>query len=142
MVTFLGLAVIFFVGVQLALMLVTLLLPGFNANQAQSNGIITTAKQQPILAIFALVILPPMLEETLFRGLMFPTLSKRIGLVWGAILSSALFGFAHLQANISVYTFVLGLVLCFMYVKLKSTIPGMLLHMLNNYVAFIVTFHK
>ena len=139
---FLALGVVFFLGVQLILLLVTVLVPHFNANQAQSNGIISNAKQQPLLAIVTLVVLPPILEETLFRGFMFPTFSKKVGLVWGAILSSALFGIAHWQANISVYTFVLGLVLCFMYVKLKSTVPGMFLHMLNNYVAFLAMFHK
>lgn len=139
---FFGFLVIFLLGVQLILTLVSVLVPGFNANQAQTNGIISTAHQQPILALISLVILPPMLEETLFRGFIFPALSKKMGLFWGAIVSSALFGIAHLQANISVYTFVLALVLCYLYVKLKSIVPGIFLHMLNNYLAFMMMYHK
>jgi len=33
-------------------------------------------------------------------------------------------------------------VLCFMYVKLKSTVPGMVLHMLNNLLAFAALSQK
>jgi hypothetical protein len=68
----------------------------------------------------------------------FPALAKRTGLVWGAIFSSALFGLAHGQANLFVYTMILGLVLCFIYVRTKSIVPGIILHMLNNFLAFIV----
>lgn len=138
----LGMFLVFYVGVNLLLDLVTVLVPGFNANQAQNNGIITTAHQAPNLALFALVVVPPILEETLFRGLIFESLSKKWGVVWGAIASSALFGLAHMQANIGVYTFALGLVLCFLYVRMKSIIPGMFLHMLNNYIAFMMIYHK
>ena len=88
------------------------------------------------------MLVPPVLEETIFRGFIFPAISKRTGVIWGAILSSALFGLAHAQGNITVYTFVLGLVLCFMYVRLRSILPGMALHMLNNYLAFLAYTQK
>jgi uncharacterized protein len=57
--------------------------------------------------------------------------------MWGAVLSSGLFALAHGQANIAIYTFPLGLLLCFMYVRLGSIVPGMALHMINNYLAFV-----
>ncbi len=83
------------------------------------------------------MILPPIIEETVFRGFIFPAFAKKWGVIWGAIASSILFGFAHLQANVGVYTFVIGLLLCFLYVRLKSIIPGIFFHMLNNYLAFV-----
>lgn len=129
--------VIFVVLSNLALDLVTVLVPGFNPNQAQQNDFIGASKSHTSLALVALVLLPPVLEETIFRGFLFPALAKRWGVVWGAVISSAIFGIAHAQANISIYTFVLGLLLCYMYVRLKSIFPGMALHMLNNYLAFI-----
>jgi len=137
-----GILVIFVVLSNLALDLVTVLVPGFNPNQTQQNDFIGAAPQHHSLALVALVLLPPVLEETIFRGFLFPALAKKWGVVWGAVLSSAVFGIAHAQANISIYTFVLGLLLCFMYLKLKSIFPGMLLHMLNNYLAFIALTNK
>ncbi len=138
-----GILVVFVASIGIILGLVSVLVPGFNANQPQTNDFTgATSGSGHSLALVALVLLPPVLEETIFRGFIFPALSKRAGVVWGAILSSALFGLAHLQANISVYTFVLGLLLCFMYVRLKSIVPGIFVHMLNNYLAFIALSSK
>jgi membrane protease YdiL (CAAX protease family) len=127
----------FMVAANALLWLVSTLVPTFDANQAQENEFIGAAGAHPSLALVALVLMPPILEETIFRGFMFPALAKRVGVMGGAILSSILFGIAHWQANIGIYTFVLGLLLCFMYVRLRSIVPGILLHMLNNYLALI-----
>jgi membrane protease YdiL (CAAX protease family) len=136
-----GILLFFIVVSNLLLLLVQVLVPGFNANQAQT-GDQTIASGSHSLAIIALVLLPPILEETIFRGFLFAALAKRWGMVWGAIISSAIFGIAHWQANISLYTFVLGLLLCFMYVRLKSIVPGIFVHMLNNYLAYIALTSK
>ncbi len=119
------------------LWLVSVLDPSFNANQPQENDFLGGADTHRTLALIALVVVPPIIEETVFRGFIFPALAKRWGMVAGAIGSSLLFGLAHLQANVGVYTFVLGLLLCFLYVRLRSIFPGVILHMLNNYIAFI-----
>ncbi len=88
------------------------------------------------------MLIPPIIEETVFRGFIFPAFSKRFGVIIGALLSSLLFGFAHLQYNVGVYTVVLGLLLCLLYIKLRSIVPGIFLHMLNNYLAFVALTHK
>ena len=126
----------------LLLTLVSLLDPSFNANQAQTNEYTGAVKTNRSLTLIALVLIPPIIEETVFRGFIFPAMAKKWGIIWGAIGSSALFGIAHLQANVSIYTFALGLVLCFFYVKLKSIFPGMAIHMLNNFLAFYALYSK
>ena len=128
----------FSIGVNVLLALISVLVPAFNANQTQANDFIgTAASSHQLIALLAVVVIPAIVEETVFRGFVFPAISGRVGLIVGAIGSSLLFGLAHLQANISIYTFFLGLLLCFMYVKLRSIFPGMALHMLNNYLAFV-----
>lgn len=133
--------IVFSIGVYALTTLVIFLLPAFNANQAQTNGFTTQTIVHPSLTLLALVIIPPIIEETVFRGFIFPALSKRYGLIFGAVMTSLLFGLAHLQANVSVYTFVLSLALCFMYVRLRSIVPGIGLHMLNNYLAYYALSH-
>ncbi len=129
--------VVFIALAYIALIATKLLLPGFDPNQAQVNEFTKAITGNArIISFFALVIIPPVIEEIVFRGFMFPAFSGRVGLLFGALFSSLLFGFAHLQANVGVYTVVLGLLLCFMYKKTNSIIPGMILHMINNYVAF------
>lgn len=116
--------------------LLTQLIPSFNASQPQVNEFTSNASAAPNLSLLALVILPPLFEETVFRGFIFPALSDRFGVVIGIIASSALFAVAHLQLNVSIYTFVLGTILAIMYWKLRSIWPGIFLHLLNNYLAF------
>ncbi len=99
-------------------------------------------KVPSLLSLWALVIIPPIIEEIVFRGFMFPAFAKRFGVVLGAVVSSLLFAVAHLQLNVSVYTFILGLLLCFLYVRLGSTIPGIGIHMLNNYLAYMALNQK
>lgn len=132
-----GILVVFTVAANVLLWLAGVLVPGFDPNQAQENEFIGAADQHQNLALIALVLLPPILEETIFRGFMFPAIAKRTGVIWGAVLSSLIFGVAHFQANVGVYTFILGLLLCFMYVRLRSIVPGIFLHMVNNYLAFL-----
>lgn len=128
----------FTIGVNLLLALVSVLVPAFNANQTQVNDFTgSAASSHQLIALLAVVVIPAIIEETVFRGFIFPAIAGRFGLIIGALGSSVLFGLAHLQANISIYTFLLGLLLCFMYVKLRSIFPGMALHMLNNYLAFL-----
>jgi uncharacterized protein len=134
--------VIFFVGILAIYALIQAFLPSFNPDQAQSNEFTNAAPAFRLISLLALVVIPPLVEEPVFRGFIFPAFSKRYGLVAGALISSLLFGFAHLQANVSVYTFVIGLLLCFMYTRLNSIIPGIVLHMLNNYLAFSALNHN
>jgi membrane protease YdiL (CAAX protease family) len=138
----LGILLFFILASAAILTLVSILIPSFNANQSQSNQFIPDVHTHTSVALIALVLLPPFLEETIFRGFLFPALAKKWGVWIGAIVSSIIFGLAHWQANISIYTFVLGLLLCFMYVKLKSIVPGIFVHMLNNYLAFIALYSK
>lgn len=129
--------VVFIIGIELIYQLVQFLMPGFDPNQAQENEFTGAAPQFKLFSLLALVIFPPLVEEAIFRGFMFPAFSKRLGLIGGAIGSSILFGLAHMQANIVVYTFFIGLVLCFLYARTKSIIPGIILHMINNYLAYM-----
>lgn len=129
--------VVFVALAYMALVVTKILLPGFDPDQAQINEFTSAVTGNArIVSFLALVVIPPIVEEILFRGFMFPAFTGRVGIFLGALASSLLFGLAHLQANVGVYTVVLGLLLCYMYKRTGSIIPGMALHMINNYVAF------
>lgn len=82
------------------------------------------------------VLVAPVVEETLFRGILFGSLTKRFSAVWAALISSIVFGLLHGQTNVIIYTFFLGLILCWLYKRSGSIVPGILLHLLNNIIAF------
>lgn len=94
------------------------------------------------LSFVASVLVAPVVEEIMFRGTMFPALSRRMPIWIAAIISSLGFAILHGQMNVGIYTFLLGLLLCWLYRKSDSIIPGMFLHFLNNAVAFWLLVHS
>jgi uncharacterized protein len=85
----------------------------------------------------AVVLVAPFFEELLFRGIILRGLLARMSAGRAVVLSSLLFGAMH--ANI--YQFVdagaLGLVLGWLYVRFRSTLPCIVLHAVTNALAML-----
>lgn len=79
----------------------------------------------------------PIIEEIYFRGFLLPAFSKH-SFLFGALISSLFFGLLHFQLNVAIYTFILGMFLAYMYYRLGSIVPGIILHMGNNLIAFLL----
>lgn len=84
----------------------------------------------------ALVVTASVLEEAFFRGLLLPGFEVRYGARRAVLLSAALFSLAHLNPVQFVSTFLLGLVLGWLFVRTRSILPCVALHALNNGTAF------
>jgi membrane protease YdiL (CAAX protease family) len=50
-----------------------------------------TALALMIMSVF----LAPLVEETIFRGFLYPVLARHAGVVWGVLLTGILFGLMH-----------------------------------------------
>ena len=94
-----------------------------------SNGLMS---QSLVLAILGNVVAAPILEEIIFRGLIFDRLRKGMPVVLAAILASICFGLAHGQIVWVCYTFVIGLILCYIMHKSNSILPSIAAHMGMN----------
>jgi membrane protease YdiL (CAAX protease family) len=81
-----------------------------------------------ILAVFV----APFFEEIFFRGFLFRGFSASWGWIGGACASAAFFGLAHLQFDIFVPLFVLGLVLAWVYKRTGSLWTCIAFHALFN----------
>jgi membrane protease YdiL (CAAX protease family) len=95
---------------------------------------------QPI-GYLAIGILGPLAEELVFRGAILRTLlrmfSKRAH--WAAIIISALiFGAVHGNLPQFVNATLLGLLIGWMYYRTDSIVPGVVLHWVNNTVAYVM----
>lgn len=86
-----------------------------------------------ILLMIAFVVLAPVLEETLFRGLIFGFLNKKIGLIGALLSSSIIFGLLHPGHHLS--TTIMGMAFVVLYLKTKSLWAPILLHMIWNALA-------
>jgi len=83
-------------------------------------------------------ILAPLVEETLFRGIIFGSLQAYFGKWTSAVLSASIFSALHFQAYGFFPRFMLGMVLVYLYDKYKSLYPAIALHALNNIVATLI----
>lgn len=87
-----------------------------------------------VLMFISVVILAPIVEEIVFRGIFFNLLNRKRSTLAAMIISSLVFGFLH--AETMVPTAVIGFVLCFIYHRTGSLILVMAGHMVNNLIAF------
>lgn len=89
-------------------------------------------------SILLSVVLAPFIEELLFRGILFKALSARWNLLLAIAVSSFIFAVIHLNPPQIIGAAIIGPYLCFMYHRLGSIYPGMVLHALwNSLVIFI-----
>lgn len=137
------------VGYLLLVVVVTALVPTIDVEQEQQLGFEPTQNAFGLaLAFISLVVLPPIIEEFVMRGFLFTSLAGRLRFIWAAVITSAIFGLAHLQFGTgepllwiaAIDTFVLSLILCYMRYKSGSLWPGVILHALKNGVAFLSIF--
>ena len=86
----------------------------------------------PVWFFLAAVVVAPIVEEIFFRGFLFQGFRKRYGWIPALLLSSAIFAAAHLDPASLLPTFILGVILTYMYHHSNSLWPGIILHFLIN----------
>jgi membrane protease YdiL (CAAX protease family) len=122
--------------------------PELNKEQQDVGFNILNTPLDKMLALFSLVILPPLGEEILVRGFLFSGLRAKLKFLPAALITSLMFGLAHLQLGsgtavvwaAGIDTFLLSLVLVYLREKSGVLYAGMLVHALNNLIAFGVHF--
>lgn len=86
----------------------------------------------PVWFILVGVIFAPLVEELFFRGFLFQGFRLQYGWVKGGLLSSVIFGAAHLDPVAFLPTTILGFLLAYMYHRTNSVWVPILLHVLVN----------
>lgn len=83
--------------------------------------------------LIAIVIVAPVVEEVIFRGLILSRLKKAMSVPVAILLNSLVFGLVHGQLLWIAYAFCLGVVLCVVVEKTGSLATSILLHMAFNF---------
>lgn len=91
------------------------------------------------MEIVSAVILAPVLEELMFRGLIYKRLRGYCGAVWAILISAAFFGVFHGNLVQFVYAFVIGCMLAFVYEKYKTIAAPIAFHMGANFLSVLLT---
>lgn len=123
------------------------LIPSLPLDQVQDVGFRALSRQyEYTLAFITLVVLVPLAEEALFRGYLYGKLQKYVPVIPALIVTSLLFGLAHLpgsdhiQWTVAIDTFALGIIMCLLRTITGSIWAGVLLHMTKNAIAFYLVF--
>lgn len=89
-------------------------------------------------AILTTVVLAPILEETMFRGLLLEPVRQKMGTIKAILISSFIFGLIHVYPQQAINAFVVALILGYVYVKTDSSLSGVIIiHGLNNAFAYL-----
>lgn len=95
---------------------------------------------QPI-GYISIGIVAPLAEEMVFRGAILRKLLGRFGEKWhwvAILISAVIFGAVHGNVPQFVHAALIGLLLGWMYYRTGSILPGVLLHWVNNTVAYVM----
>lgn len=96
--------------------------------------------QNPVmLQLLILGIISPVVEELLFRGLVYNRLKNYYDETIAAYIGSIIFAVAHLNLVQGLYGFVMGIIFCFIYEKYKNIVIPMVMHMMANITAVLMS---
>lgn len=116
--------------------LVSLLISKFPSYNETSNAI--SSNTNSVLGIISIILIIPIFEEVLFRGLIYNELKKHLNIFVAIIIQGAIFALSHGNMLQGIYTFIMAIVLAIVYDKTQSILAPMLFHVMYNLLGSIV----
>jgi CAAX protease family protein len=103
-------------------------------NTEQIVGLIKTAP----LIIFVTSIIGPILEEIVFRKVIFGSLYKRLNFFFAGLISSLIFSIAHGEPEHLILYGAMGFTFAFLYVKTKRILVPIFTHVAMNTIVVVI----
>lgn len=124
---------------QYAAVIIETFVLGIKPGSENTMQIMEIARAAPIFIIIPAII-APILEEIIFRKIIFGSFYKRTNFFIAALASSIIFGLVHMDVtHIITYT-AMGLVFAFLYVHTNRIIVPIVAHMAMNTITVIAQF--
>lgn len=101
----------------------------------ENTSIIT--EKSSLLIILGAVIIGPIFEEIIFRGIIYKRLKRSMPTVFAILISSILFAVIHDGILWMSYTFLLGLIFAWVFEMCDSLIASVLVHALFNLLSLV-----
>ncbi|WP_042274766.1 CPBP family intramembrane glutamic endopeptidase [[Clostridium] dakarense] len=113
-------------------------------NTSSANEILNTSSSKEMLYTGNLIInsikvvmIAPILEEIIYRKVIFTRLAKKTNISIGVILSSIIFGLSHAKDSMF-FAILFGVVLCILYLKYENILVPIFLHFMNNLMSTLI----
>lgn len=118
-----------------AIIIETLL--GIKQGSDNTQNIIELVQGVPVV-ILAVAVFGPILEEIVFRKIIFGSLYNRIPFFFAALISSLLFSVAHAELEHTILYAAMGFTFAFLYVKTKRILVPIVAHVsMNTFVVLM-----
>ena len=89
-----------------------------------------------LVLFFTVVIVAPVTEEFIFRGVLLHRFGAKWGITWAVLLSSFFFGLVHM--NIAAISIGVGFIfVALVYIKTRTLIVPLAFHAMHNLIAFV-----
>ncbi|WP_174615771.1 CPBP family intramembrane glutamic endopeptidase [Virgibacillus ihumii] len=112
---------------------------GIQPGSENTETIMDIARAAPIFMVIPALI-APIMEEIIFRKIIFGAFYKRTNFVIAALLSSLIFGIIHGEPEHILIYASMGFVFAFLYVQTKRIIVPIIVHILLNSISVTVQF--
>lgn len=106
------------------------------AGSANTEMLTSLTKQAPVLFVF-ITLIAPVIEEIVFRKVLFGGLTNWINIHVAAVISSLFFALGHGDLPFLLVYFSIGLILCFLYTKTKRITVTIFAHMIMNAIVLL-----
>lgn len=83
-------------------------------------------------AMIVIALLPAIVEELLFRGVILNNCENSMGSVRTIFITAFAFSLFHGSVEQTIYQFIAGMIFAAMAIRSRSILPGMIMHFLNN----------
>lgn len=115
----------------------------FGAGEIQNvmEAIAPSSFSAGVVTLIFTAFVAPVFEEIIYRHLLLRSL-KPIGDTPAIIISALVFGLAHGNFDQFAYAFLSGIIFGLMAVRYDTIIPGMVLHLINNFFVTVITYQK
>lgn len=114
---------------------------GIKSESGNTQAILSIIKQVPLMIIVSSII-GPILEEIIFRKIIFGSLYKRFNFVISALISSVIFGLAHMEpVHLLLYS-AMGFTFAFLYVQTKRILVPIFAHVTMNTLVAVIQIYQ
>lgn len=131
-----------FYSVSLALMQMATRIPSVEQSMeeyAEQSELFSRYAPSPLWEILAVIVLAPLAEEILFRGLILNRLKKSVSYNAAIVLSALAFAIFHGNLYQGIYTFVFGLAVGYIVHRFSSLWYGVLMHFALNLMNILIS---
>jgi uncharacterized protein len=104
---------------------------GIEMGSENTQEIIKLIEMFPIVILVSSII-GPILEEIVFRKIIFGSLHKKMNFFFSALISSVIFALAHMEPEHVILYSAMGFTFAFLYVKTKRIIVPIIAHVTMN----------